>query len=156
MKMIFKNDEGGTDLLPLKRFAYKLSVYPQGGSFYNGRVLSFKVSVLKYLKYFSGISLLLLLTACNTPETPAPDYQGNWKNTLENPKLENILVISKMVKTISLPIPLKTKKAAKPTRKIRCQLQSLTMVCFRLIQVQVSLISQLTKNWQSGRFRLRL
>ncbi|MDP1445914.1 MULTISPECIES: hypothetical protein [Acinetobacter] len=37
----------------------------------------------------------MLLTACNTTEAPAPDYQGNWKNTLENPKLENILVIAK-------------------------------------------------------------
>jgi len=55
---------------------------------------------LKHLKYFSAIPLLVLLTACNTTEAPAPDYQGNWKNTVENPKLENILVISKMVKII--------------------------------------------------------
>ena len=64
-------------------------------AFYHSSIQAFKVSVLKYLKYFSGISLLLLLTACNTTEAPAPDYQGNWKNTLENPKLENILVIAK-------------------------------------------------------------
>ena len=47
---------------------------------------------MKTLKYLSGISIALLLTACNTE---APDYQGTWKNTVKDPKLENALVISK-------------------------------------------------------------
>ena len=72
---------------------------------------------MKYLKYFSGISLLLLLTACNTPETPAPDYQGNWKNTLENPKLENILVISKNGENYFITNTLKDKQSGKSEKK---------------------------------------
>ena len=48
---------------------------------------------MKLIQYFSGITLLLLLTACT--KAPAPDYQGTWKNTFEDPKLENALVIAK-------------------------------------------------------------
>lgn len=86
-------------------------------AFYHSIIQAFKVSVLKYLKYFSGISLLLLLTACNSPETPAPDYQGNWKNTLENPKLENILVISKNGENYFITNTLKDKQSGKSEKK---------------------------------------
>nr|WP_262477267.1 hypothetical protein [Acinetobacter variabilis] len=86
-------------------------------AFYHSSIQAFKVSVLKYLKYLSGIPLLLLLTACNTPETPAPDYQGNWKNTLENPKLENILVISKNGENYFITNTIKDKESGKTDKK---------------------------------------
>jgi len=72
---------------------------------------------LKYLKYFSGISLALLLTACNSPEAPAPDYQGNWKNTLENPKLENALLITKNGDNYLITNTLKDKTTGKTEKK---------------------------------------
>lgn len=83
-------------------------------SFYNGRVVTFKVLVLKYLQYFSAISLLLLLTAC-TKE--APDYQGTWKNTVENPKLENSLVIAKNGDHYFITNTLKDKETGKIEKK---------------------------------------
>ena len=86
-------------------------------SLYNGRVVTLKVSVLKHLKYFSAIPLLLLLTACNLTEAPAPDYQGNWKNTLENPKLENILVISKNGENYLITNTIKDKETGKTEKK---------------------------------------
>ncbi|MDD2946384.1 hypothetical protein LIS44_07580 [Acinetobacter haemolyticus] len=69
---------------------------------------------MKYLQYFSGISLALLLTACTTE---APDYQGNWKNTLENPKLENILVISKNGDNYFITNTIKDKATGKTEKK---------------------------------------
>jgi len=69
---------------------------------------------LKYLQYFSGISLLLLLTACTTE---VPDYQGTWKNTLENPKLENALVIAKNGDNYFLNNTLKDKETGKTEKK---------------------------------------
>ena len=49
----------------------------------------------------------MLLTACTTE---APDYQGTWKNTLENPKLENALVIAKNGENYFLTNTLKDKE----------------------------------------------
>ena len=72
---------------------------------------------MQYLKYFSAIPLLVLLTACNTPEMPAPDYQGNWKNTMENPKLENILVISKNGENYLITNTIKDKETGKTEKK---------------------------------------
>ncbi|OAL87707.1 hypothetical protein [Acinetobacter terrae] len=68
---------------------------------------------MKYIQYFSGITLLLLLTAC----TKAPDYQGTWKNTLENPKLENSLVISKNGDNYFITNTLKDKATGKTEKK---------------------------------------
>ncbi|WP_180072714.1 hypothetical protein [Acinetobacter sp. YH12200] len=72
---------------------------------------------MKYLQFFSGISLLLLLTACNLTEAPAPDYHGNWKNTLENPKLENVLVISKNGENYFITNTIKDKETGKTEKK---------------------------------------
>ncbi|MGE4315283.1 hypothetical protein [Acinetobacter sp.] len=69
---------------------------------------------MKYLQYFSAISLLLLLTAC-TKE--APDYQGTWKNTVENPKLENSLVIAKNGDHYFITNTLKDKETGKTEKK---------------------------------------
>lgn len=69
---------------------------------------------MKYLQYFSAISLLLLLTACSTE---APDYQGTWKNTLENPQLENSLVIAKNGDNYFITNTLKDKATGKTEKK---------------------------------------
>ena len=70
--------------------------------------------MLKYIKYFSGITLFILLTAC----VKAPDYQGTWKNTLENPKLENSLVIAKNGDNYFITNTLKDKASGKTEKKI--------------------------------------
>lgn len=72
---------------------------------------------MKYLQYFLAIPLLLLLTACNITEAPAPDYQGNWKNTLENPKFENILVVSKNGENYFITNSIKDKETGKTEKK---------------------------------------
>ncbi|WP_216935449.1 MULTISPECIES: hypothetical protein [unclassified Acinetobacter] len=69
---------------------------------------------MKYLQYFSGISLLVLISACTTE---APDYQGNWKNTVEDPKLENILVISKNGGNYLITNTIKDKETGKTEKK---------------------------------------
>lgn len=107
-----QNRLGTAETLCLQQLAKLQESY-----FYNGGVVTFKVLGLKYLKYFSGISLLLLLTACNTTEAPAPDYQGNWKNTLENPKLENILVIAKNGENYLITNTIKDKETGKTEKK---------------------------------------
>ncbi|CAM4322183.1 hypothetical protein [Acinetobacter pragensis] len=68
---------------------------------------------MKYIQYLSGITLLLLLTAC----TKAPDYQGTWKNTLEDPKLENALVITPNGETYFISNTLKDKASGKTEKK---------------------------------------
>lgn len=72
---------------------------------------------MKYLQYFLAIPLLLLLTACNINEAPAPDYQGNWKNTLENPKFENILAVSKNGENYFITNSIKDKETGKTEKK---------------------------------------
>ena len=70
---------------------------------------------MKLIQYFSGITLLLLLTACT--KAPEPDYQGTWKNTLEDPKLENALVIAKNGENYLITNTLKDKQTGKTEKK---------------------------------------
>ncbi|WP_347452681.1 hypothetical protein [Acinetobacter thermotolerans] len=72
---------------------------------------------MKTLKYCAGIATVLLLTACNPTKAPAPDYQGTWKNTLEDPKLENILVISQNGENYFITNTLKVKETGKTDKK---------------------------------------
>lgn len=58
--------------------------------------------------------MVLLLTACTTK---APDYQGTWKNTVEDPKLENALVIAKNGENYLITNTLKDKASGKTEKK---------------------------------------
>ena len=114
---ISKNDQSKTDALPLKRFAYNTCLHLYKLLSIMAASLYTRSQFLKHLKYFSALPLVLLLTACNTTEAPAPDYQGNWKNTLENPKLENILVIAKNGENYLITNTIKDKETGKTEKK---------------------------------------
>ncbi len=70
---------------------------------------------MKSILYISGIALSLCLTAC--AKTSAPDYQGTWKNSAEDAKFENALVISKNADNYFITNTLKDKESGKTEKK---------------------------------------